>query len=170
MARVAVLFPPICSCSKPLGTLQQDFEEEVIRQLKHGQYVVGPDGLKRSAIARALDTFKLMKMCCRSAIINCPMYFIRCTDLFRFRDDLKPQKTIMESMECHTPLIVLKRLPPPFPTLPGDVPVVVPKATQFHLPDAVEIVDTAPAPIPFFGSAPTSTFIQPLPTHVDFEE
>lgn len=132
MARIALIFPPLCSCSKQIGALQQEFETRAPSEFarsgkspRESGEIPDRDGVRKTHLARVMDSMGLIKMCCRSAVANCPMYFIRSTDQNRFIDEVGipdpdgPSQPPPSTMS--TPLIQLKVLPPAFPLLPGEM-------------------------------------------------
>lgn len=132
MARIALIFPPLCSCSKQIGALQQEFEIRAASELASSgispdsrREIPELDGLRKTHLARAMDSMGLTKMCCRSAIANCPMYFIRSTDQDRFIDEIgipgPDGPAQVNPSKMSTPLIQLRVLPPAFPLLPGEM-------------------------------------------------
>ena len=106
MAYVVRLFPPHCSCGIEIGAKQYKVESEIA-------------GGK--SFIEALSHMKLNKMCDRKNTFCCPMYFIRSSNIGRFRDDGK-------HVEFGTPEIKINRTPPPFPNekkVPITKPLVV---------------------------------------------
>lgn len=116
MIPVVLLFPPRCSCSRQLGSIQHEFEDLV------------NSGLTPSDAA---DQLKLIMMCCRNAVLNCPMYFIRSTNQARIIDERKhinspsrPSTSVVLHDRGHsyyedTPEIPLTKTPPELPLIPG---------------------------------------------------
>ena len=126
MIPTAALIQPVCSCSKKVGTLQQEFERLInIKHLtQHG----------------AADELGLRMMCCRlSVLVNVPMYFIKSSNKFRIKDEVGVINKISENKtsEMYTEdskLIVLSKIPPEFPLLPGEQRID-------HIPRDLSIID-----------------------------
>lgn len=137
MARVALIFPPLCSCSKQIGSLQQEFE---LKAAAEDTTIAASGGVSKTHLSRVMDTMGLIKMCCRSAVANCPMYFVRSTNIDRFVDEIGipgPGGAHL-STQGSTPPIQFKTLPPPFPLLPGELAPSVRSEPQI-LPSADEL-------------------------------
>lgn len=109
MSRGAVIFQPYCSCGNSLGSKQYLFEENLAK------------GMTRSEAAKAVG-FTLM--CCLSNTLYAPIHFIVSSNKDRVKDEVghikKPGRDPSTGVYVeHTPLIILKTLPPPFPAIPG---------------------------------------------------
>lgn len=160
MIPVVLLFPPTCSCSMKLGALQKNFED--LTNL----------GLKPFEAATKLG---LIKMCCRSAVLNCPMYFIHSTNQNRITDrrghiTRSTEKTKVNSLGHFfqdTDDIPLTRNPPNFPLLPGEVrqdilpiPKTIPQGnTSFGNTQNEFTTVFAPSAITPFGNPPTTSVL-----------
>lgn len=138
MARVVTLYPDRCSCSRQIGAYQMDIEAAVISEIRNPQ--PNPN-IEQSPLARVLDRFGFDKMCCRSSIMNSPLYFVRSTDIDRFLNETgETVKTEGEDFPTTTPLIDV--VVPPFPILPGE-----PSVRVFSFP-SVPVVGFRILPLP----------------------
>ena len=91
-AVAAKIFQPRCSCSRQLGCRQEEFESRIDQDNKFHM------------VAR--DMFQ-MRLCCINSVTNSTMYHVRITDIAR---------VINDGQSIDTPLIVLKKEPPRYPT------------------------------------------------------
>jgi hypothetical protein len=100
MAVSALIFQPYCSCSRNIGYLQYEFED-----------------LCRSMSKVEAATILKLRMCCRSQTLHCTLYHIYATNIGRVKVDVDSVK--VEPDQINTPLIKLKKLPPPFFVIPN---------------------------------------------------
>lgn len=106
MIPVATIFKPTCTCSKQLGSKQQELEELIV---------------EGHTIIEAIDKLGFKSICCRSAILNASLYFIRSTNKGRIIDEIghinRPSFSTgyFDFHAEDSPNIVLKKEPPNFP-------------------------------------------------------
>lgn len=137
MSKIAIILPPVCSCNRPLGRLQYDFES-----------------LTASGVSMvdACTQLGLNLMCCRNQVLNSSLYFIQSQNIERVCDRVGLTKPLDRGLDnvYNTPDIPYTRKPPSYPALPGsyefreEVPAIIYPAQGQMIPSLADYLATLP--------------------------